>query len=211
MKNNILTILALCISAQSIAQEIPTITFDQTNDINFYKEISNNTTIGEYIASDKSILKVGDEIILGAPINASGFEPDFKYIQLGKVSAGMGALMSMGNVETPMAPENFEGRSAIIDKIKVFHKGNKKKPLNVILELVEPNGNSFISLTKRLSVTDTEFALKYGEVINPNAPLNREQAISKLKEAKELLELDVMTQEEYDALKVELSPIIKGN
>ncbi len=58
--------MALCISAQSIAQEIPSITFDQTNDINFYKEISNNTTIGEYIASDKSILKVGDEIILGA-------------------------------------------------------------------------------------------------------------------------------------------------
>ncbi len=65
------------------------------------------------------------------------------------------------------------------------------------------------SLTKRLSVTDTEFALKYGEVINPNAPLNREQAISKLKEAKELLELDMMSQEEYDALKVELTPLLE--
>jgi hypothetical protein len=211
MKNSILTIIALFIAAQGIAQDIPAINFDQTNDINFYKAISNNTTVGEYVASDNSIFKVGDEIILGAPSNPSGFDTDFKYIQLGKISAGMGALMSMGNVETPMVPESFEGRNAIIDKIKVFHKGNKKKPLYVVLELAEPNGNAFVTLTKRLSVMDTEFALKYGEIINPNAPLNREQAITKLKEAKELLELDMMSQEEYDALKAELTPIIRGN
>jgi len=119
--------------------------------------------------------------------------------------------MSVGNVESPMAPENFEGRSAIINEIKVFHKGNKKKPLYVVLELVEPNGNSFVALTKRLSIMDTEFALKYGEIINPNAPLNKEQAIAKLKEAKELLEIEMMTQEEFDDLKAELTPIIRGN
>jgi len=211
MKNNILLIFAIYIAAQCSAQDISAINFDQTNDINFYKAIKNNTTVGEYIASDKSTFKVGDEIILGAPTNASGFDTDFKYIQLGKISAGMGALMSMGDVETPMVPESFEGRNAIINEIKVFHKGNKKKPLYVVLELVEPNGNAFVTLTKRLSVMDTEFALKYGEIINPNAPLNREQAIAKIKEAKELLEIDMMSQEEFDALKAELTPIIRGN
>lgn len=39
----------------------------------------------------------------------------------------------------------------------------------------------------------------------------KEEAIKKLKEAKELLELEVITQDEYDSLKSELSPIIKGN
>ena len=209
MKTNIFTILILYIAGQCSAQDIPTINFDQTNDINFYKAVNNNTTVGEYIASDKSIYKVGDEIILGAPTNE--FADSFKYIQLGRISAGVGALMSVGNVESPMAPENLEGRSAIINEIKVFHKGNKKKPLYVVFELVEPNGNSFVALTKRLSIMDTEFALKYGEIINPNAPLNREQAIAKLKEAKELLEIEMMTQEEFDDLKAELTPIIRGN
>ena len=39
--------------------------------------------------------------------------------------------------------------------------------------------------------------------------MNRENAIKKLKEAKDLLELEIITQEEYDKLKAELTPIIK--
>jgi len=123
----------------------------------------------------------------------------------------MGALMAVGNVETPMVPENFEGRRAKIGEIRTYHKGNKKKPLYVVIELVEPNGNSFVALTKRLSVSDAEFALKYGEIIPMNAKMSRDDAIKKLKEAKDLLELDMMNQEEYDELKNKLAPIIKGN
>lgn len=40
--------------------------------------------------------------------------------------------------------------------------------------------------------------------------MNRENAIKKLKEAKDLVELELMTQEEYLKLKEELTPIIKG-
>jgi hypothetical protein len=58
---------------------------------------------------------------------------------------------------------------------------------------------------------DLSSAIRVGEIINPNAPLNREQAIAKLKEAKDLLELGMMTKEEFDTLRAELSPIIKGN
>ena len=39
--------------------------------------------------------------------------------------------------------------------------------------------------------------------------MTREQAIKNLKEAKELLELDIIPQSEYDALKDELTPIIR--
>lgn len=38
--------------------------------------------------------------------------------------------------------------------------------------------------------------------------MTREQAIAKLKEAKDLVEIEMMTQEEYDKLKAELAPII---
>jgi hypothetical protein len=199
------------ISSIAYAQEIPTLNFEQTNNIDFYLKIKNNTSIGEYIASDGNTFKVGDEITLGAPRKSSGFEDGFEYIQLGKFGGAMGALMSAGNVETPMVPENFEGRRAKISEIRTYHKGNKKKPLYVVLELTEPNGNSFVALTKRISVNETELALKYGEIIPMNAKMSRDAAIKKLKEAKELLELDMMSQEEYDNLKNELAPIIKGN
>ena len=78
--------------------------------------------------------------------------------------------------------------------------------------------NKEISLDFKL-VTVNKFSImgsmaavpSLGEFINPNAPLNRQQAIAKLKEAKDLLELDMMSKEEFDALKAELSPIIRGN
>ncbi len=39
----------------------------------------------------------------------------------------------------------------------------------------------------------------------------KELILGKLKEAKDLLELDMMSKEEFDALKSELYPIIRGN
>lgn len=40
--------------------------------------------------------------------------------------------------------------------------------------------------------------------------ISRAEAIAKLKEAKDLLDLGIMTQEEYDALKEKLTPVIMG-
>jgi len=41
--------------------------------------------------------------------------------------------------------------------------------------------------------------------------MTREEAIAKLKEAKDLFDLDMMSQDEYDALRKELTPIIRGD
>jgi hypothetical protein len=41
--------------------------------------------------------------------------------------------------------------------------------------------------------------------------MTREQAIVKLKESKDLLDLGLMTLEEYEKLRTELTPIIVGN
>ena len=48
-----------------------------------------------------------------------------------------------------------------------------------------------------------------GEIISKNAPMTKQEALRKLKEAKELLELEIIAQSEYDALKKELTPIIR--
>jgi hypothetical protein len=51
-------------------------------------------------------------------------------------------------------------------------------------------------------------AIESGEVIVPNGPLSKEQALSKLKEAKELLDLELISEQKYDSLKKEMAPII---
>ncbi|KKQ22321.1 MAG: hypothetical protein US35_C0012G0019 [Parcubacteria group bacterium GW2011_GWA2_37_10] len=43
---------------------------------------------------------------------------------------------------------------------------------------------------------------EFGEIINPRAEMTRDQALEKLKEAKQLLDLQMMTQEKYDSLKL---------
>ena len=40
--------------------------------------------------------------------------------------------------------------------------------------------------------------------------MTRAQAIEKLKESKELLELELLTEEEYQEIKIELTPIIRN-
>ena len=55
---------------------------------------------------------------------------------------------------------------------------------------------------------NTELAIESGEIFLKNRKMTRDEAIAKLKEAKELLDLEMMSQEDYDALRKELSPII---
>jgi len=61
------------------------------------------------------------------------------------------------------------------------------------------------------TIGNLEKAILLGEIISPNAPMTRAEAIAKLKESKELLDLEIISQEEYDNLKVELTPIIRGD
>ena len=47
------------------------------------------------------------------------------------------------------------------------------------------------------------------ELIDPNAPISSEEAISKLKGLKEKLDLELISKQEYDSQKNELSKFIK--
>lgn len=73
--------------------------------------------------------------------------------------------------------------------------------------LGEINGKAF-GVNKYLSVMDTELAIESGEILLKNRKITRQEAILKLKEAKELLEIDMMNKEEFEKLKKELRPII---
>ena len=85
---------------------------------------------------------------------------------------------------------------------------SKKNDYEIYLELNKVGGGRFLGV-KKLARVLFEKAMESGEIINSNAKMTRSEAIRKLKEAKELYDLEMMSSDEYDALKNQLSPIIK--
>jgi hypothetical protein len=127
------------------------------------------------------IIKKGDVLILGKPIGTDG---NFSHITQNGLPV-IGAL---------------SGNEVKVDHIKAFKQAAF-------------SGKAFVAFKGYGLIPcyiNYELAIETGEVINNQEPMSKAQAIEKLKEAKELLELDVITQEEYDSLKLKLSPIIKG-
>ena len=224
MKKILLTILAFSsLTLFSQKKYIESMSFEQSQDIDFFINVKNNTKLGEYITASGNSVKLGDTLIIGNPTSSSAtsstygggnkiaygrtktrFNKEFEFIQLGR-PAGFGAVMS--GQDTPMAGINLSKEVVLVKEMKTYHKGSKKKPLNVQIILGEINGRAF-GINKYLSVMNTELAIESGEIFLKNRKMTRDEAIAKLKEAKELLDLEMMSQEDYDALRKELSPII---
>ena len=206
---------------------IESMTFEQSQNIDYFIKVKNNTKLGEYITASGNSVKVGDTLIIGNPTSSystsntvgggtnigygrtkTRYAKEFEFVQLGR-PAGLGAIMS-GSEKPAMAGINLSQEVVLVKEMKTYHKGSKKKPLYVVIVLGEINGRAF-GLNKYLSVMNTELAIESGEILLKNRKMTREEAISKLREAKELLDLEMMSQEDYDALKKELSPIIMNN
>lgn len=138
----------------------------------------------EYIASNGESFKIGQTVTINQP---SGNSNTFQYI-----SREIGLQV----YETSTDANNTETE---LLKFRVF--GTKKSGWKVALILKSGDAWRY--------VVETEQALTYKEL--KSSVLSREEAIAKLKEAKDLLDLDLMTQEEYDALRKKLTPIIRGD
>lgn len=186
------------------------INYKQSQEIEFVKKIKNYTKLNSYESENGTLVSIGDSLIIGKPyLNKNKYnemdgtnENVFSNIIIG----GIG-LAAMAGIEYLTASSQDDIYT--VEKIWVQHTGmGKKSPLIALVTLREPNIPK--AFNKR-TVLDLEKAIKYGEIVSPNAPMSRDEAIAKLKEAKELLDLEMMTQEEYDTLKDELSPIIRSN
>ena len=182
------------------AQKIKTIDLFDVGSITNKKEwkkYKNPFEIKE-LKTEFGVFKVGANLFLGKPSD-SNINSDFKFVLIGKYSV-MGALAA---VYMNDSDSNLE---VLIDKIKIY-KPSMGQPLKIVVDFKRKDGAN-IGMGKSGSIFDLAAAIRVGEIVNPNAPLNRTQAIAKLKEAKDLLELDMMSQEEFDALRAELTPII---
>ena len=155
-----------------------------------YEELSSSTKrprgiITEYVTSLGDTLKIGDKIAFANPSNGNN---SFVYIW---------EMSAMSNpVLASIRAQGFESQ---IIKMRVLGTKRRGYTISIVGKTAMGLSRYYIQYEKALSVNEVK-----------TDKLNREQAISKLKEAKELFELDMISKEEYDAIKLELTPIIKS-
>ena len=182
------------------------LTYNQTQDISYTKKIKNYTKFNSYTSKDGTILNLGDTLIVGKPSTDdsqykeySGTRKVFSFIMIGGV--GINALSGPNFLSATSQADKLT-----IEKIWVSHtKLSKKSPLIVFVTVRDPNIDK---IANKFTISNIEKAIQLGEIISPNRPMNRQEAIAKLKESKDLLDLGIINQQEYDKLKAELTPII---
>lgn len=230
-----LTLLYIFISIfrASAQNSLDLLTYSNTQDISFFKAVKNGADIKEYITIGKNSVKLGDTLILGIPTSQemdtrtysgsygnqlrggvaqsrSTSKKTYEYIKMGRPAGVTSVLMAMNGEAQLMADNTLKNTTVVVQEMKAYHKGSTNKPLYVVIVLGEINGKAF-GMNKYLSVMDAEFAIESGEILLKNRKMTREEAIAKLKEAKELMDIEMMTKEAFEVLKKELGHIINGN
>lgn len=224
-----LIVLTTTTTSSFAQKQMDKLTFEDCQNSLVFQGIKNNTRIMEYTAADGSVFAVGDTLVIGTPSGnittttaaeaGSAFvvgkarsrtKSNFQTIIMGR-PRGISSVMSAMDGEAPQnAGSEMQGEIVIVSEMKVVHKGSKKKPLSLIILLGEPNGRAF-GINKYMSVTDYEKSVLTGEIRSSNAPLTRDEAIAKLKESKDLLDLGIIEADEYEKLKKALTPVIRKN
>lgn len=220
-------VFILLFSLSAFAQkQIDELTYEDSQNSAVFMQIKNNTHVLKYTAADGSVLSLGDTLIIGLPsgseTNTSGAaaggtfgvgtaksktKSSFANIIMGRPGGVGNLIAATDNLGPNNAPAKMEGEIVVIQEMRVIHKGSKKKPLRVLMLLGEPNGRAF-GINKYMSVTDYEKAVIAGEIKSINAPMTRDEAIAKLKETKELFDLGLIEEADFNKVKAELTPII---
>lgn len=155
--------------------------FSQNLNYNEVENYQKSTEFSSYTSSTGIVFNVGDKITLGKPSSSNG---TFQY-----------ATQFLA-WESADVPSRYAGVSYEI--VKVLATG-KLEGRRAVIRCKAPLG-SHIDIS-------IESAIKSGEVVSDYK--TSDQAIEELKKAKEKLDLDLISQEEYDELKNNLAKYIE--
>jgi hypothetical protein len=206
MKNLIYLLLTLFCSYSLFSQSD---TLDVSNFSNYsnnlkeYKEFSkkfdNRQTFSFIKDFNGNIYKIGDKFKLGFPQKVIGAIENTHFLTIYSSDVISSNVDHTSIITTLRLPgHNFSGSECVIKKIGV------RKSMGFV--------TPFIVLTCsgiEISTTSIDYAISIKEIIDLNAPLSSEEALAKLKALKEKLDLELITREEYDNQKKELSKFIK--
>jgi hypothetical protein len=155
-------------------------------EINF-NELNKITERGEYtsyVASDGGVYKIGDKLKIGFPSSNKTFA---------FITEGDGFLI-------PITPLNVGNSGQDSEIKKIFVSGNKRAGFSVYMRTKGLVGTSNYTI-------QFENALATGEV--KGYGLTSDEALDQLKRAKDKLDLGLITKDEFELLKLELSKYIK--
>lgn len=197
-------VLCLCSNAQ-------TVTYQDIQELKSAKELTGKNmggNITSYVASNGVTYTVGSTITFGYPTNGK------YYLYFRDVTGGFINAMAedenasradrRANDEAAERVENRSGSVATIKKIQCLPMDAfNKKTSGCKIYLVLNRGG--------LACTNFEEAIATQEIIVKANPedVASEAALQELKKWKEKLDLQIITQEEYDAKKAELMKLIK--
>lgn len=208
MKLIYLSTIFLLINSLKGFSQTDTLFVAKLADIEYSSKYRNSDNFKAIQFEDGSILGIGDTMKIGVPSgtnitrttstgivgSSASNHNQFTFMTFGRMGMQM-----MGGVS--YLPESFKLGLYPIEEIKIMHNGLSKKSLAVPY---------IIFSNKGMDITTYQLAkaLETGELINLKQAMTREQAIAKLKESKELLELGIISKEDYEKTKEDLSKII---
>ena len=181
MKN--LLVLLLIISSSNVFGQ-KTITYEEMKTIS--KGTFENIECDVYVGKDGHSYKVGDTLKIGMPSS----NKTYAFIQEGN------ALIA-----PKPADVSVSGNTTIIKKIYV---GGTKR-----------TGFTMYIVSKGMCGMCPQYYINLEEAFASkelkSLGMSREEAIAKLKEAKDLVDLGMMSKEDFEKLKAELTPLIIKN
>lgn len=204
-----ITSICFTVKAQKI-KYLESISYEELDADNFHNH-KNNIALSNYICKNGATISLGDTLVIGKPYNINNIQSEntlgvsgqvvnyHSHLYLGSIGAILIGTAMMGEA-------SLEGNKAIITRLQMT-RISKKNPYEVFVSIKKAGGGRFLGI-KKVGSANLEKALDSREFLLLNAPLTRSEAIAKLKEAKDLLNLEMMTVEEYNTLKKELKPII---
>ena len=229
-----LLLLLLCVPLFSNSQiKIPklftktssgSLTYEQANDLKFAKQYKNNSIFDSYLTKDDVKIKIGDTLTIGnAFIKGVNWKMFGRTYEAGDVFQSIynGDIQNRDIEKYNHLPYSQSGNKVVVHSIYVKHdkytgynilQNKKETPLYIVL-FVKPVTDGIVSSIlgyPRITILDLEEAFNTGEIINPNPPLTRSEAIRKLKESKDLFDLDMLSEKEYNEIKNKLTPFINN-
>lgn len=206
MKNTILILMTLMMISVSYGQKKAThdtIYMESVRSVNAKKH-KVRAIVKVLILEDGTVLKKGSILVLGQPSNSDYEKVENTAVNFTQVFGDRFSLMQSTACEGGLE-QTWSNTVIIISEIKL-HKKSKDLIVNFTLE----NGGR-VCTGDYGHIINLQKAMDRREVVNLNAPMSKEEAMEKLLEAKKLYELEVMTKEEYDAIRLKLTPILKGD
>ena len=194
MKRICSTLLFCCLTYIAWGQHI---TYEDIRMGKSAKELTgslNGDNIDSYTASDGITYTSGSEIVFGMPYNGGRFYNNI----FDRTTDILNALSDKPPVETRVA-SRYNGKATIKRIHCLPSDGFNRRTSGCRIYVLLNRGG--------IAIMDLESALDQGEILSNG--YSSERALQELKKAKEKLDLELITREEYDAIKAELSKYIK--